>query len=205
MAKKQKWYAYFIPATGRKGIVPSWAVCEPLVKGVVGARYRGFDAEASAREWLSAGAQYTIKPKRPPAKLAKGIYFDSGTGRGNGVEIRVTDEKGKDLLHRSLPKKDLTAFGTHGVAEATNNYGELLAAYHAIRIAQKLKLKKVFGDSKLVVEYWSRGFAKKDSVNIETLALAKKTGTLRRKFEAEGGKVALISGDDNPADLGFHR
>ena len=27
---------------------------------------------------------------------------------------------------------------------------------------------------------------------------------MRRDFEAEGGKVARIDGDYNPADLGFH-
>jgi hypothetical protein len=28
---------------------------------------------------------------------------------------------------------------------------------------------------------------------------------LRERFEAAGGSVLRISGDDNPADLGFHR
>jgi len=197
---KQKFYAFLIPGTGKSGVVSSWAEAEKQVKGVTGARYRGFDSKEEAEAWLHGGAEYEKKKK---IRLGRGIYFDSGTGRGKGVEIRVTDEKGKDLLHTVFRRKDLTKFGTHAAPEATNNYGELLAAYHALRIALKRKSSSVFGDSALVVNFWSRGHVRKD-VSIETEALAKKTAQLRKKFEAAGGKIKRISGDHNPADLGFH-
>jgi hypothetical protein len=71
-------------------------------------------------------------------------------------------------------------------------------------IAEKTGEKNIFGDSKLVIDYWSKGFIKKE-VGEETVELARKVADIRRKFESSGGKISLISGDDNPADLGFHR
>lgn len=35
--------------------------------------------------------------------LEKGIYFDSGTGRGIGVEVRVTDENKENILDKISP------------------------------------------------------------------------------------------------------
>ncbi|MCX6720137.1 MAG: ribonuclease HI, partial [Candidatus Staskawiczbacteria bacterium] len=64
--------------------------------------------------------------------------------------------------------------------------------------------KKVFGDSKLVVEYWSKGHIKYE-VGEETVNLAQEVKILRREFEKNGGKIFLISGGSNPADLGFHK
>ncbi len=79
-----------------------------------------------------------------------------------------------------------------------------MAAKLAFTIALKLKKKKVFGDSALVVNFWSKGHVRNDGPSDETITLAKSTARLRKKFEAAGGKIELISGDDNPADLGFH-
>ena len=42
---------------------------------------------------------------KPRPTLEPGIYFDAGTGRGAGVEISVTDEQGKNLLHKALAQK----------------------------------------------------------------------------------------------------
>ena len=66
-----------------------------------------------------------------------------------------------------------------------------------------MKEKNIFGDSKLVVDYWSKGLIKKD-MNEKTKKLAREVALLRQEFESNGGKITLISGDDNPADLGFH-
>jgi len=218
--KSKNYYAYFIPRTKKQGVVASWAECEKLVKGVYGARYRGFESRAEAEAWLNAGAFYEIKPPRIKAKLIKGIYFDAGTGRGKGVEISVTDEKGKDLLHKVLSKKQINKFGKHLVGnprtqraeqssydgkQATNNYGELLACLYAMEIAIKDGIKKVFGDSKLVIDYWSRGYIKQKEVASETVELAQAVTGLREEFEEQGGRVGRVSGDDNPADLGFHK
>ncbi|MFH1246634.1 MAG: ribonuclease H family protein [Candidatus Liptonbacteria bacterium] len=201
--KDKKYYAYLIPKRGERGVCDNWAACEKKVKGVFGARYRGFKTRAEAEGWLRAGAEYAIKPK---ANLRRGIYFDAGTGRGKGVEISVTDERGKNLLHESLPAKKINKFGKHLVdGEATNNYGELLACKHALQIALARSEKKIFGDSRLIIDYWSKGYIKKEEVAPKTIRLAGQVKKLRKEFEAEGGSISHVPGGDNPADLGFHR
>lgn len=204
MSGKNKFYAYFVPGENREGITADWADCEKIVSGKVGARYKAFDSREDAERWLARGAVY--QPKISP-KLEKGIYFDAGTGRGEGVEISVTDEKGKNLLHKVIPKKALNPHGKHLVkdTDATNNYGELLALKYAVAIAQKQKVKKIFGDSKLVIEFWSKWRMKRKELPEETVELASEVAKAREKFEKKfGGTVERISGAHNPADLGFH-
>ncbi|MDP2629324.1 MAG: viroplasmin family protein [Candidatus Harrisonbacteria bacterium] len=198
MPKKNNYYAYRLES-GKAGICASWKECEAIVRGVK-ARYRGFETKEQAQLWLDTGAPYEKKIK---PKLEKGIYFDAGTGRGAGVELKVTDEKGKNLL----PKAGLTRYETHKPKglKLSNNYGELLAAKMALELAMKKKIKKIFGDSRLVLEYWSRGYIKRDKLPKKTVDLAMEVKELRRKFEKGGGVMAHVSGDHNPADLGFHR
>ena len=200
--KKPKYYAYYIP-DGRQGITEDWNKCEKLVRGVPGARYKGFGNKKEAEGWLAGGAIYEAKP---PVKLESGIYFDAGTGRGEGVEISVTDETGKNLLRKALSKEDLNKFGKHLIEteSATNNYGELLALRYALEIAEKENIKKIFGDSKLVIEFWSQWRIKRKELPEETVALADQVSKMREDFEANDGTIERISGDHNPADLGFH-
>jgi len=207
MAKQIKFYAYLIPRKEKQGITNNWAECERQVKGVMGARYRSFDSRADAAEWLHSGAVYEVKPRKAKAVLYPGIYFDAGTGRGAGVEISVTDEKGRDLLGKVLAISKLNKFGKHLVAhaEATNNYGELLALKYALKYALKTEEKSIFGDSKLVIDYWSKYQIKRKEVAARTVKLAEEVSGLREKFEEGGGVVSRIPGGDNPADLGFHR
>lgn len=210
-AKKKKFYAYFIPAAGPKGsfaqgVTDSWAVCEKHVSGKAGARFKAFDAKADAEAWLGHGAMYEPKAARPRPDLWPGIYFDAGTGRGEGVEISVTDERGRNLLHKAIPRAELNPFGKHLAGEeATNNYGELLALRYALEIARKERVKHIFGDSRLVIDYWSQWRIKRKDLPFATVALADEVSRLREAFEETGGTVARISGDHNPADLGFHR
>lgn len=201
MGKSTYIYAYLVPGKGLKAVADTWKECERRVSGKPDARFRKFRTREQAEAWLAGGANYADKPSAKP-----GIYFDSGTGRGKGVEISVTDEKGDDLLWKVLPKGKINRFGKHWVfKDASNNYGELLACFFALKIALKEDAKKVFGDSKLVIEYWSKGRIKKNEVDAETVALAGKVKKLRKGFEARGGAVARVHGDENPADLGFHR
>ena len=209
-----KHYAYFLPEENKRGIAESWTECEKIVKGKPNARYKGFDAREDAEAWLEKGADYDFRKESE-----KGIYFDAGTGRGAGVEISVTDEKGNDLLNKILPGPEINRHGKHLVrGNVTNNFGELLACKYALEIALKHGIKKIFGDSKLVVDYWSKGIVKGVATPIlpslptvkkvlpqETIDLALAVTKLRKKFEKAGGKIQHISGEDNPADLGFHR
>lgn len=196
----KKYYVYVVD--GKSGITESWPECQKIVAGVPGARYKGFATKDEAEKWLGAGADYKIKH----FNLQDGVYFDAGTGAGNGVEISVTDKNGKSLLHQILDLGKINERGFHLLGkDVTNNFGELLACRYAIEIALKEGIKHIFGDSKLVVDYWSKGYIKKEGIAPDTIALAEETKKLRHKFERSGGAVALISGDHNPADLGFHK
>lgn len=202
MPKKNNYYAYKL-SSGKSGILGSWPETERLVKGK-SARYKGFVTKKEAESWLKSGAIYQTKRSaaKKTTKLQKGIYFDAGTGRGKGVELKVTDEKGKNLLPKS---KINTKHQTHRLNSATNNYGELLACKIALEIAIRKKIKKIFGDSRLVIDYWSQGHIKAKNVSEETVELSMDTANLRHKFEKIGGKIQHVSGDLNPADLGFHK
>lgn len=178
----------------------NWEECKKIVSGTASAKYKGFKTKKEAQDWLNAGADYSAKKILNP-----GIYFDAGTGRGNGVEISVTDEKGKDLLETTMPKVLINRHGKHLVGKhVTNNYGELLACNYALKLALREKITRVFGDSNLIIAYWSKGHIKNE-VAAETIDLAFEVAKLRKVFELKGGIIAHISGDDNPADLGFHR
>lgn len=181
-------------------MVESWDECQAFVLGEAGARYRAFKTQEDAREWLLSGADYATKKSMPV-----GVYFDAGTGRGEGVEVKVTDNEGKSLLALLLSKETITQFGTQRLgAGVSNNYGELLACKYAIELAIARGAKHVFGDSKLVLDYWSRGYINVKEVPEATVKLAREVAGLRKAFEAKGGSVLHVSGDENPADLGFH-
>lgn len=190
MKTKNKFYAYSV--SGKNGIIDNWPECQKIVSGKEGAKYKGFGTRQEAELWLKTGANYETK-KFALKEMPDGVYFDAGTGAGNGVGICVADKTGKKMIKKLLGH------------DFTNNYGELLACKHALKIALKTGQKNVFGDSKLVVDYWSRGFIKKDNLPEETVKLSMEVKRLRYKFESAGGKIELISGDDNPADLGFHK
>ena len=204
---KKIYYAYVLPKEHSSGITIEWRECERLVSGKSSARYKGFASEQEAREWLKSGAVYENK-KEKKKLLPRAVYFDAGTGRGMGlVEINVTDVKGTSLLFSLLPQKKITKHGTHLIMQrtATNNYGELLACKYALRIAMKEHIPRVYGDSALVIDYWSKGIIKSARVAVRTVALAKEVHGLRSRFEKSGGVIRRISGGINPADLGFHR
>jgi ribonuclease HI len=205
MAKKIKYYAYFVPS-GLSGVTEDWKKCEKIVSGKTGARFKSFDSKKDAETWLERGARYESKSQKY-VTLEPGIYFDAGTGRGDGVEISITDEKGTNLLHKALSSDELNRFGKHRISNdaATNNYGELLALRYALEIAKKTNGKNIYGDSKLVIDYWSRWRMKKKELPVETVALAEEVGNMREEFEAGGGAVQRIPGGQNPADLGFHK
>ena len=201
--KPKKYYAYTVPSVGVKGVTDDWETCKAIVSGKYDARYKGFKTHEEAKAWLQAGARYEIKTKK---EVLPGIYFDAGTGRGKGVEISVTDEQGKDLLARVIAKECINEHGKHLLSsDKTNNYGELLACRYALELAMQSKIRAIFGDSKIIIDYWSKGKIKKEGIAPETRALAFEVKKLRDLFEADGGEVMRVSGNDNPADLGFHR
>lgn len=215
MAKK--FYAYFFNEENL-GIVETWEECKTIVQNSK-ARYKSFPSYSEAEVWLQDGAKYEnkkISSESIKTKLEEGIYFDAGTGRGQGVEVRITDKNGRSLIHilesdnfnKFLKKNSwfINEFDNIQLTkDKTNNFGELLGLYLALECAKNLNLNKIFGDSKLVISYWSKGQFQAGNLNQETVSLIKKVTENRRKFEFYNASVEHISGDINPADLGFHK
>lgn len=210
MSRNQKFYAYFIINTNENGILENWAECQKKVSGKK-ARYKSFKSLLEAQEWLNSGANYEKKEKKDLTKLyseleREAIYFDAGTGRGNGVEVRLTDFDGNSLLYKIMNEKNINEFGNYYVADTrTNNFGELVGIYTAFVYAKKYGTKIICGDSSLVIEYWTKGRYNSFNLESDTVELIKKTALMRNEFEKRGGTVKKISGDVNPADLGFHK
>lgn len=199
--KKEKFYAYCLDNGKLQGITNSWDECKSLVENKRDAKYKSFYTKEEAKDWLENGADYSYKM----AKIfEKGIYFDSGTGRGIGTEVRITDENSKNLFPSIIEISKLNKYGNY-LVKGSNNYGELTGCYGALKIALKSGIKTIFGDSKVVIDYWSKGFYKEKELKENTIKLIKKVVELRKDFEKNGGKILYISGDCNPADLGFHR
>ena len=202
-SKSKKVYAYLINGKER-GIVNSWDECKNIIAGKK-SRYKSFSNSSEAKKWLDEGGKYISKSEMQQS-LEDGIYFDAGTGRGIGVEVRVTDKSGKSLLDELLAPDKINQFGNYLTKDgSTNNFGELLGIYIALKIAMKNGIYKIFGDSNLVIYFWSKGIIKRDQVNKDTVDLADMVAKLRKQFEDLGGKIEHVSGDINPADLGFHK
>ena len=212
MSKKSKIYAYFLTETNEKGIIYTWEECQNKVKGKK-ARYKSFKTEDEASAWLESGAEYESKEKKDEKfeelilKLDRNaVYFDAGTGRGKGVEVRITDFNGESLLYKVLDKKKINDFGNYYLSKGrTNNFGELTGLYAALKYALKYDINKICGDSSLIIDYWSKGRYNKDGLEENTIDLIKKVTLMRNEFEKKKGKIEKISGDVNPADLGFHK
>ena len=210
MTKNKKFYAYFIIDTSGNGILENWSDCQKKVSGKK-ARYKSFKTFLEAEKWLNSGANYEKKEKtdliEQYSELDRdAIYFDAGTGRGNGVEVRLTDFNGNSLLYKIMNEKNINEFGNYYVADTrTNNFGELVGIYTAFVYAKKYDTKVICGDSSLIIEYWSKGRYNSSNLENDTIELIKKVTLMRHEFEKKGGTIKKISGDVNPADLGFHK
>ena len=210
MSKNKKFYAYFIIDTNENGILENWSDCQKKVSGKK-ARYKSFKTFLEAEKWLNSGANYEKKEKTDLTELYSelnrdAIYFDAGTGRGNGVEVRLTDFNGNSLLYKIMNEKNINEVGNYYVADTrTNNFGELVGIYTAFAYAKKYDTKVICGDSSLIIEYWSKGQYNSSNLENDTIELIKKVTLMRHEFEKKGGTVKKISGDVNPADLGFHK
>ena len=210
MTKNKKFYAYFIIDTSENGILENWSDCQKKVSGKK-ARYKSFKTFLEAEKWLNSGANYEKKEKtdliEQYSELDRdAIYFDAGTGCGNGVEVRLTDFNGNSLLYKIMNEKNINEFGNYYVADTrTNNFGELVGIYTAFVYAKKYGTKVICGDSSLIIEYWSKGRYNSSNLENDTIELIKKVTLMRHEFEKKGGTIKKISGDVNPADLGFHK
>lgn len=199
-------YAYFIEKTNEQGILNDWQECLNLIKGKK-SRYKKFKTKKEAETWLLNGAKYENKNNSIEDNLIKSaIFFDAGTGRGNGVEVRVTDYKKNSILPLIISKKLINEYGNYYVdKKRTNNFGELSGLFFALKFALKNDIKDICGDSELVIKYWANLIYNKNNLDNDTIELIIKVNNLYEKFKKNGGTLHKISGDINPADLGFHK
>lgn len=199
-------YACFLEENKESLILNSWEECQDKIKGKK-ARYKKFKTKEEAQNWLENGALYSKKIISENNNLDKeAIYFDAGTGRGIGVEVRLTDFKGNSLLHKIMPKNKINQFGNYLLSQGrTNNFGELTGLFISLKYAKKYNTKIIYGDSNLVIEYWCHGHYNEKNLDEDTIDLILKVKNLYEEYTLSGGLLKKISGDINPSDLGFHK
>lgn len=209
-----KLYAYIYE--GKSGIFNNWDDCSSFVKGKNNIKYKKFSSEIEANNWISDNLVNNDITARELAKKNYDntvIYFDAGTGRGIGVEVRVTDCLGNSLLHKiSMSDSFIDLCNRHGFIlndfgnlqlpeKYTNNYGEALGCILAYKIAGVMpNVKTILGDSKLVIEYWSNG-----AIKIKNEETIKMLQFLMKLKESSNILLKWIPGSANMADLGFHK
>ena len=209
---KIKYYAYYMLDSLERGILTNWDECQKKVSGKK-TRYKSFKTEKDAIEWLENGAEYKTKEQKLEkmsdlfAELDReAVYFDAGTGRGNGVEVRISDYDGNSLLNKVLGESKLNEFGNYYLSDGrTNNFGELVGLYAALKFANKYNKKIICGDSNLIIKYWSLGKYNEENIDKDTIDLIRKVAIMRKDYENKGGIIKKISGDIHTADLGFHK
>ena len=211
---------YYAVRCGRKtGIFTDWASCKEAVDGFPGAEFKSFKKESDALRYLDGVDPDDIKPSLPP-----GLYFDGGTGLSAVLdrpvaESNVTDESGTPMLSQaffdSLPSS--FRFGTFHERDGyktilfsseegfTNNFAELYAFFLALLLEpdEPSLFRPIYGDSELILNKWSQG--RIHVPDERTQLVAQQVMLLRKEFEYYGGQILKIAGDDNPADLGFHK
>lgn len=232
----KKYYAYSIKTKSgtilEQGITKKQNLFLEKTKGVKGAVGKSFSTETKAKAFLKneqflnlknffskiekeqviSDIIQTLQEKEiTKHKNEQVIFFDSGTGRGRGVEVRLVDKDKKSLMHlikNHKVYKNLKEYGWY-INEFDNleigkdfhnNFGELMGCYLALIIAKENNYNKIIGDSKLVIDFWGKGIC---NIKSElTLYFSSLAGELYQNYD---GTIEYISGDINPADLGFHK
>lgn len=193
----------------------NWDDCSNFVKGKSGVKYKKFASEQEANSWIVENLSVKTTSVEVAEKVndPSVIYFDAGTGRGIGVEVRVTDSLGNSLINKIASNSSfidlcnrygfiVNDFGNVQLPKNfTNNYGEALGCILAYKIANLLpEVKTILGDSELVIKYWSNGVIKVK--NESTVKMLKFLTDLRASSTLE---LKWIPGSANMADLGFHK
>jgi len=166
MAKPKKYYAV---AKGRNpGIYTNWfgpGGAEAQIRGIAGARYKGFPSIEEARQWMEnhkgaaafPGKKQTVGAPEP-ADAAPGqvmVYTDGGSlgnpGPG-GYGVVIVDGNKRTELAR-------------GFRLTTNNRMELMACIAALEALEPGPTVVLHSDSSYVVNGVSKGWARKWRAN----------------------------------------
>jgi ribonuclease HI len=172
---------------------------------------------------------YLTKTRDSTCNNPHAIFVDGGCNKMTGTTGWgcVVDKDNKDLVasYNSLIHTDMylsnevlpDPAGRRTVIVASftdtttqfNNGAELLALIAGLRIALHCKGRytEIYSDSDLCIRFWSINVTskKKKLMDPNKVKFIEELIDLRKQFEAMGGKITKISGDDNVADLGFHK
>lgn len=150
-------------AGNNTGIYHSWSECEAQVKGVKGARYKGFASQDEAEKWLADGGVYERKVGKVkqqknasvedsfPAGGKLMIYTDGSSlnnpGPGGWAAV-ILQHDGEQELYGAYRK-------------TTNNRMELLACIRALEVVKDSKQPCLLHtDSSYVVNGIEKGWAR---------------------------------------------
>jgi ribonuclease HI len=148
---------YFVVWDGiEPGIYPSWEECKKQIHGYAGAKYKGFETEAEARDamcspyWDFVGKK--SKEKKPNPELIaqygmpvmESIAVDAAcSGNPGAMEYQGVDTRTGERIFHQGPFQD-----------ATNNVGEFLALVHAIALLKQTNdPRPVYSDSRTAMAW----------------------------------------------------
>lgn len=210
---------YYAVRVGKvPGIYRSWADCQKQVIGYKGAIYKSFTTEFEALSFLGK----SVSPPSEPTIFKQALYVDGGHNKQTGKEAWacVVNHKGKDMIAKYdylfidektkdvvLPVGPRTVLVANysDVTSQQNNGAELLAMWAALIISvHESKYTVICSDSSLIVDHWSKRLNPAKQMCARKKELVLEVIELRKEFEARGGSIVKIRGDDNPADLGYH-
>ena len=159
MSKKKA--AYYVVWSGKTpGVYDSWEDCEAQVKGVAGAKYKGFASRADAELALTEGPEKHIirKPKEEhhqPSSVSSqpvlpALAVDAACSGNPGVmEFRgVIADTGTEVFHRGP------------FNGGTNNIGEFLAIVLGLAYLKQNNLPwALYSDSRTALAWLKKGHA----------------------------------------------
>ncbi len=173
MAKKAK--NLYVVVKGKKtGIFKTWYGkngAAELVKGVEGARYKGFVTAEEALDWVKGLDRKTVNMCAPNIieELEKEVNACS-------AEINTLLTEGKTLIHTDGSALNNPGPGGYGAViryenkvkelsggfrKTTNNRMEMMACIEALKTVKSKEQIVLFSDSKYVVDAINKGWAKK--------------------------------------------
>jgi ribonuclease HI len=192
----------------RRGLFTSWAECEKLVKGFVGAQYKAFDSREEAEFAFKAGYDEvkgrpaslgkwklaSAKPRLPALCVDAACSGSPGRLEYRGVEL----EDGRQLFHAGP------------FANGTNNVGEFLAIVHALTWRAKHQHHMpVYSDSETAIAWVMTGQCrtrlKKVKSNALLFTLIRSAENWLAENELEDDSLLKWDTDmwgDIPADFG---
>lgn len=160
-------------------------------------------------------------------ELSNCIYVDGGCNKNTKGEAwgSVVNKDGIDLIglyysllqdmilrYEDLPvgRRVVIIAKFDDVKSQQNNGAELLSMVAGLRIANyfyanNYPIPYILSDSQLLVEYWSKKITAGKSFSPLKEKYIRECIELRKIYERYGGSIVKISGNDNKADLGWHK